>query len=122
MHAKAQEGTQRHTNARECARQHASSNIEVALEHGVKLLGLAVVEWVGDVKHGVVLVDHCVDEYESYDYAYLKMLAEKLVTKKPAAHRPRRAVGAQRIQPHGDSASEDEEEEDDGSDEDLDEI
>lgn len=64
----------------------------------------------------------CVDEYESYDCAYLKMLAEKLVTKKPAAHRPRRAVGAQRIQPHGDSASEDEEEEDDGSDEDLDEI
>ena len=57
MHAKAQEGTQRHANARECARQHASSNIEVALEHGVKLLGLAVVEWVRDVKHGVVLVD-----------------------------------------------------------------
>ena len=56
MHAKAEEGTQRHTNARECARQHTSSNIEVVLEHGEKLLGLAVVEWVRDVKHGVVLV------------------------------------------------------------------
>ena len=36
---------------------------------------------------------------------------DKLTTKKRAAHRPLETRGALRMQPHGDSASEDEEEE-----------
>ena len=48
---------------------------------------------------------------DTYDKDYLERLLEKLTTKKRAAHRPLETRGALRMQPHGDSASEDEEEE-----------
>ena len=65
----------------------------------------------------------CAAGYELYDYNYLTMLVEKLVTTKPAAHRPRRTVGAQRIQPHGDSSEDDEEDEEEAdSDDELDDT
>ena len=52
-----------------------------------------------------------------YDEAHLEQLLEEAGGKKKAAHRPRNTVGANRIQPEGDSS--DEEEDDEDGDEDL---
>ena len=60
--------------------------------------------------------DDCKEGYERYDRAMLTLMLEKLVTTKPAAHRPRRAVAGTRIQPDTDlvpdNSDEDEEDED----------
>lgn len=40
--------------------------------------------------------------YSLYDRTHIEMLLEKLVTTKPASHRPRRTVAGTRIQPDTD--------------------
>ena len=65
------------------------------------------------------LGEMCID-YPRYNKAYLESLLDKLMTKKQAAHRPRKTAGALHVQPHGDSSEEEEEEE--AEEENLDEV
>ena len=68
-----------------------------------------------------VMDKDCHGDAKTYDQEGLEQLVEKLVTKKPASHRPHAVVGGAHIQPLGDSKDESEPEDED-LDEDLSEI
>ena len=70
----------------------------------------------------VLAVTVWLDKTVGFDRAYLESQLEKLCEKpKRAAHRPRKTAEASRVQPHGDSASEDSDDNDgDDEEEDLD--